>query len=349
MKKSIICLGLGSNQLKYIKYLKKKFKIIGIDRKLNPKAKKMISKYYRSSIYDYKSIKLISKKIKKEKINIESIIYRSSGPTILSANLLEKEFGIKRINAYLRDSIYSKSFFYKYLNRFNINALKSKKISQYYLSKGKNLVIKPDAPIKGKKNIFKINEVFSISKFNLCKKESHNNKVNISTFVNGIDISSFYLVNNNKKVINLISHIQEFNKFKNQKIFSDGSCVPPIYNKNKIIKTKEKIDKKIIKLYSGFYGVISISSKITNDSKILPYEINIGLSGDLFADKIFPYIYKKMSLYQIELDIALFKTNYNINFKKRNNSFNFRNKFIGFLNKKKYISKKYFLKQLNKI
>ena len=151
-------------------------------------------------------------------------------------------------------------------------------------------------------------------------------------------------------MINLISHIQEFNKFKNQKIFSGGSCVPPIYNKSITIKAKEKIDKKIIKLYSGFYGIISISSKIIKDSKILPYEINVGLSGDLFADKIFPYIYKKMSLYQIELDMALFKTRNNrINFKTRNNRINFRNKFIGFLNKKKYISKKHFLKQLNKI
>jgi len=341
MKKNIICLGLGLNQLKLIKHLKSKFNIIGIDKKLSLKAKKIISKYYYSSIYDYKKIKLISQKIKKKKIDIESVIYRSSGPTILSANLLEKEFGIKRINSALRDSIYSKSFFYEYLKKFNINALKSRRISQYYFSKGKDLVIKPDAPIKGKKNIFKINDISNISKFNLCKKESHNNRVNISKFYDGIDISSFYLVNNNKKMINLISHIQEFNRFKNQKIFSDGLCVPPIYNKNITIKTKEKIDKKIIKLYSGFYGIISVSSKIMKDSKILPYEINIGLSGDLFADKIFPYIYKKMSLYKIELDMVLFKT--------RNNRINFRNKFIGFFNKKKYLSKKHFLKQLNKI
>jgi hypothetical protein len=341
MKKNIICLGLGPNQLKLIKHLSNKYNIIGIDRKLSLEAKKIISIYYNSSIYDLKKIQIISKQIKDKKINIESIIYRSSGPVILAANFLEKSFGIKRINSSLRDCIYSKSFFYKYLKKFNINALKSKKILSYSKLNNKHGVIKPDASIKGKKNIFKITRNSFFSNFNLCKKESHNHTVNFSNFYDGVDISTFYLVNNNKKMIFLISHVQEFNKFNNKKIYSYGSCAPPVYNEKKIIKEKEKIDRKIIKLYSEFYGIISISSKITNSKNILPYEINIGLSGDKFADEIFPYIYKNRSLYQIELDMALFKT--------KKNTINPSGKFIGFFDEKKFFSKKYFLKQINKI
>ena len=56
-------------------------------------------------------------------------------------------------------------------------------------------VIKPDAPIFGKKNIYKIfkNENYS-KKFDLCKNESHNKKVNISNYYEGVDISSFYFL-----------------------------------------------------------------------------------------------------------------------------------------------------------
>mgnify|MGYP003309825044 CR=1 FL=1 len=39
--------------------------------------------------------------------------------------------------------------------------------------------------------------------------------------------------------------------------------------------------------------------------QIIPYDINIGLSGDGFADSIFPFIYKKKNLYELELDIIL--------------------------------------------
>ena len=52
---------------------------------------------------------------------------------------------------------------------------------------------------------------------------------------------------------------------------------------------------------------MSISSKITKTNKILPYEINIGLSGDKFADEIYPCIYENSSLYDFEISMALSK------------------------------------------
>ena len=240
MKRNIICLGLGPNQLKLIKHLDNEFNIIGIDRHLTFEAKKIISKYYVSSIYDLKKIKKISKKIKDQKIDIEYIIYRSSGPTILSANLIEREFNIKRISLALRDCIYSKSFFYQYLNKFKIEALKSKKILKYSEINIQNSVIKPDAPIIGKKNIFKIGKNSNLLNFNLCKKESHNNRVNLSQFYYGPDISTFYLVNKRLNKITLLSHIEEFNEFKKNRIHSYGSCVPPIYKDKLNIKKKRK-------------------------------------------------------------------------------------------------------------
>jgi len=96
-----------------------------------------------------------------------------------------------------------------------------------------------------------------------------------------------------------------------------------------------------IKLFANYYGIASISSKITKNRTVLPYEINIGLSGDKFADHIFPYIYKNRSLYKIELNMALFKTKINM--------VNQLNKFVGFIQKKRFLSKVNFLEKLNKI
>lgn len=343
MNRYFISLGLGNNQIKLLKKINKKYKIIGIDRKLSSEAKKIISIYYKSSIYDINKIRLISKNIKNKKIAIEAIIYRSSGPTIISAYYLEKKFHIKRISYYLQKSIYSKSFFSNFLKKNRIITLKSKNLitsikPQYNIS-----IIKPDAPIVGKKNIYKVSKDQNFkTKFQLCKKESHNKKVNISNYYDGVDISSFYLVDNKRNIINLIAHTQEYNYFINNKLKNIGISSPPIYDKKNIIFKKLMIDKQIIKKFDGYYGLISITSKITRiNDQILPYEVNIGLSGDRFADQIFPHLFKTKSLYEIEINLSLLKSKIKFVNKHIN--------FIGFLNKKKILSKSYFFNQINKL
>ena len=106
------------------------------------------------------------------------------------------------------------------------------------------------------------------------------------------------------------------------------------------LEKKEILDKSIINSFKDFYGIISISSKILKKKEIYPYEINIGLSGDKYADLIFPYNFNNRSLFKIELDICL----YNKKIKLINNR-----KFIGLLNKKKIISKKIFRNKLQNI
>lgn len=342
MKNYIICLGLGKNQIKLIKILNNKFHIIGIDRILKYNVKKFIHSYYKSSIYDIKGISKIIKIIKKKKIKIHSILYRSSGPSILSAELLEKKFNIKRIDKNLKNSIYSKSYLSNYLKRKKIQFMPSESTKIYSKISKKNFVLKPDAPIYGKKNIFFRKKKIAVLDFNKCLKESHNNKVNFSKYYEGKDISSFYLVNNLKKRIFLLSHIEEINYFKNSKLINFGICSPPLFNDKKFIKNKESIDKSIIKLFKNFHGIFSITSKILiKTEKILPYEVNIGLSGDKFADYIFPYIFNNKSLYKIETDMALFKT--------KKNTINQSKNFISFIGNKKILSKSFFIKKVNQV
>ena len=340
MKKFVICLGLGENQLNLIKNIDKNYSIIGIDVKCSEIAKKNINSFYKGSLYKLDNIKKIANQIKSKNYYISFILYRSSGPSILAANYLETFFNIKRINKSLSQSIYSKSYFYKYLKSKKLSGLKSISLNRFNKNqKLKDLVIKPDAPIYGKKNVYLLDQKKDIFYFRKCKKESHNDDVNLSIFCEGDDISSFYLVNNNLNIIKLISHTQEFNLFNKNIIQSVGVCSPPIYKNIRILKKKEILDKLIVKTFKDFYGIISISSKITIKDMILPYEINIGLSGDKFADHIFPHNFKNRSLYEIELNMCLYKKITNLTH---------NNKFIGFLNNKKITSSDNFLKNIYK-
>jgi len=335
MKKYFICLGLGVNQLNLLKKINKEINIIAIDKDIKRNIR--ISKYYKTSIYNLESIKQICIELKEKNFNILGVVYRSSGPTIISAEFIEKFFSIKRIDKELMKCIYSKSYFSKYLKKNNIKNLFSKTIKKYP-NKNKNIcILKPDAPILGKANVYMIdNKNIYHDKFNLCKYESHNNKVNISKYYNGNDISSFYLVFN--KEIKLIANTQEFNYFLKNKISSIGICSPPFNISKKYLLKKNKDDKKIIKLFEHFYGIMSISSKITKTNKILPYEINIGLSGDKFADEIYPCIYENSSLYDFEINMALLK-------KKKKFSFSSK-KFAGILNGKFFKNKDKFKQNL---
>jgi hypothetical protein len=337
MKKFIICLGLGKNQLNLIKEVDKSFGIIGIDMKYPENAKKKIDIFFKGSLYRLDDIIKISQIIKK-KYNVTFILYRSSGPTILAAHYLEKYFNIKRINKSLSRSIYSKSYFFRYLKSIKLLGLKSSSIKK--LNKFENTVIKPDAPIYGKKNIYLLKKKKINSLFKKCQKESHNEKVNISNFYDGADISSFYLSEKGSKNINLISHTQEFNYFKQNTIRSFGICSPPLFKKKIILNKKELLDKSIIKTFKDFYGIISISSKILKNNIIYPYEINIGLSGDKFADLIFPFNFNNRSLYKIELDMCLYKRKIKIINNKR---------FIGLFNGKKITSNNSFEKKIDNI
>ena len=335
MKKYFICLGLGVNQLNLLKKISKEIDIIAIDKDIKKNIR--ISKYYKTSIYDLKSIKKICKELKKKNFNILGVVYRSSGPAILSAEFIEKFFSIKRIDKNLMKCIYSKSYFSKFLQKNNINNLFSKTIKKYPNEKNTKFVLKPDAPILGKANVYMIdNKDFYYDKFGFCKKESHNNQVNISKYYNGNDISSFYLVF--KKKIKLIANTQEFNIFLKNKISSLGICSPPINLSKKSLLLKNRSDKRIIKLFKHFYGIMSISSKITKTNKILPYEINIGLSGDKFADEIYPCIYENSSLYDFEISMALLQKEKKFTFDSK--------KFAGVLKGKFFENKEKFKQNL---
>ena len=85
--------------------------------------------------------------------------------------------------------LFKKSYFFKYLNLIKKPGLKS--LSFKKISDCSNKVIKPDAPIYGKKNIYLVKDEKKFF-FKKCQKESHNKKVNISNFYDGNDISSFY-------------------------------------------------------------------------------------------------------------------------------------------------------------
>ena len=67
--------------------------------------------------------------------------------------------------------IYSKSYFSKFLQKNNINNLFSKTIKKYPNEKNTKFVLKPDAPILGKANVYMIDiKIFILINLVFVKK-----------------------------------------------------------------------------------------------------------------------------------------------------------------------------------
>lgn len=330
---NLISLGIGKKQENYLRYLKNlKQNIFGIDKNINQYGKKFCKNVFKISIYpDNINIKKI-KKILKD-YNISNTIYRSSGPSILTLYKINKILKLKRVSLELSRCIYSKNYFNNFLKKNNLPYIQTINKKNFGTHSSK-FVLKPDSPIIGKNGVFLI-EKKNITKklLRISKKNSHNNKVFVTDYINGSDISIFLNVKKGKKKkVVILAIYEEIVALTRNKFVGKGIVYPAKRINNKLKKNFYNLSKKIINKFTDFHGIVSISFKLTNNGKIYPYEINLGLSGDGFADRLFPQISPKLSLYDIETN--------NIYFNRFLNPKIYRNKYVCYLNNKLTIGKK---------
>ena len=275
---------------------------------------------------------------------MDDIVCRSSGPSIISAYKAYKYFGLNRVSKNLASCVYSKFYLHKFLKKNKIPSIKSNVLKKINKKKYSGIwIIKPDSPIIGKKFVYRFqNQAINKKNFFATKNGSDNRMVNISQYVPGIDITAVcFIQKKNKKKI-LLSLINEWNFFDDNKIDLSntrsvvGISTPLVrLNKKTLLKIKEIINK-ILKLFPDYYGLFAVSLRV-NKSQIYVYEINLNIDAK-YSKVIFPNLYSQKSIYNLEIDNLMEK---NLG-KLKNRS----NNFIGILNK---ILIKDKIKYLNKI
>ena len=201
-------------------------------------------------------------------------------------------------------------------------------------------VIKPDAPLIGKKYVYSVNsnQINKIKKKFKNNKVSHNKKFNIQRELDGFDISIFFFKHYIKEKTRPLLFLQEFNKFsKSGKLNHLGTCSPPMHKISSKLNKKIQLSiKKMNFLFKDYYGCFSLSLKV-NKNDFYIYELNVGLLGDSICEVFFPHYYQN-DIYNIEI-FNKFKKQTIIK-KKKNN------KFIGIWKKKKILHKNTFLKNI---
>lgn len=204
----ILIFGAGETHIPLIKasYNKKNFNIV-LHNKKNHFAKKISDIFFKTSIYDTKNVVKVLKYLKKNKVKVDDIICRSTGPSILAAAEACKIFKINRVSKDLANCVYSKSFFAKQLKKNKLPHFQTKKVKKITNKIFKDKwVLKPDAPLVGKKYIYLLeNSKIPKDKFKIAKKVSHNSEVCMTKYIPGYDVNIiFFIEKKEKKLIYLI-------------------------------------------------------------------------------------------------------------------------------------------------
>ena len=118
-KNNFLCFGLNLHQEK-LAFSSKKYKnkniVIEYKKSLIKKNQHLIDALILGSVYKHRASINYFIKINKNYL-INDLIFRSSGPAILTAYKILKKCKIKRINKNLAFSVYSKNYFSKLLKK----------------------------------------------------------------------------------------------------------------------------------------------------------------------------------------------------------------------------------------
>ena len=300
MTKWIISIGTGKSQRQLISQAKHMgFKIIGIDR--DPDIN-LVDDNLKISTYSQQGI---IKELGDTILNreIAGVISRTSGPATLTAAKVSEFLKLPTATSIFAQSVLSKSHLAKTAIRKNIETLKIVNIGQELVwDEGLDLVIKPDQPILGKQNVYRVK---SLSQYRDASKkamnESFNKKCICQKFVAGREIGVMIAVSRGRFLWHFIFEeiVEELvgGKFQGIGVKGPASRLKP-YVKKSLLSSCLKFIENL-----KATGFLFFSFKVTEQNNIFLYEVNQGLSGDGIVDFLIPKIWPKVNFF--ELDVLL--------------------------------------------
>lgn len=300
MSNWVVVIGTGPSQEPLILNAKKLgFKVAGIDKTPNSN---IIDYPISISTYDYdkalnavKSLPFVS--------NIKGIIARVSGPANLTSAKISEYLNLPSPTLEIAKMSTSKSYLRKVAQDIGVSTIEgSNLINLPNWVEGSDFVIKPDQPVIGKKNVFRVtNRNDFIKAFELASNESLNNLVECQDYEDGTDIGLAIAVVNGNIIWSFLYEeiIDEV----------DGNFIG-IGVRGPLQKLDKRICKKIIdsatRIIESLHptGFIFFSYRLTPSNELKLYEINPGLCGDNIADKLFKKIWPATNFFELDIQLA---------------------------------------------
>ena len=289
-KGTLISIGAGKNQFKLICIaLELGYHVTAVDQNSTVQRKLNNLELLKCSTYD--SDKVVKKLKERFQNHLPTgLIYRTSGPAIRTTGLVAQAFKMSSPSLQSAQASFAKSQLFKDCNQTDVKTPFTQTFSDfpYFIEDWENWVIKPDAPIYGKKNVFlpsTTNE--AVKAFHAALFESANNLVNIQSYIKGTNVSAMAFCHKNRcRRIICFDEWVEVNH--ENRINGLGVTFPSIITSKKTnLKISYAIDK-LLKYWVSDNGIIFFTFRIDHRGIPWLYEVNLGLSGDAVAEKLLP-------------------------------------------------------------
>lgn len=307
---AVISIGAGLGQLPLIRAAKQLgYDVVAVDRSPSREALSLIEETIILSTYDADQV-IESVLELSARYDFSAVLARTSGPALLTASRMSESLKIPGIPKRFADAAVSKSELRMQADALNIATPKSVciSISQPFGEMTSDLsspwVVKPDIPLVGKENVYKVDDEISYQKaYENARAESYNDAVDVGSFVPGIDVGLMAIVHDGEIIHNLL--YDEFATFIDGKVKGHGVGGPSYFSNSKIESLCRGAAQRLISDWRYQYGFAFFSFRVTENGEALLYEVNPGLCGDAIADQLLPAIWPRFDPFVCDVDLQM--------------------------------------------
>ncbi len=308
-KHTIICLGAGDSQLPIIKSAKQLgLNVIAIDR--DPNAIGFGIADEKIIISTYNSNEVIEELFKFQNLySFNGLVARVSGPALYTAAKISETFDLPGLTHDLIPLATEKAALREFCEKNNFRMPKGRKFAKGQtneLDLSYPIIVKPDYPLIGKKNITIVYEPQNLAEIidSACDS-SANDLAEIEEYIEGIDVSVLFKLSNGKvEIISLWDELVGVDeKFQ---ICGLGVGIPSVVDNSMIRKKVEKLVSEFtIRLNKTIHSILILSLRITKDGNIFIIELHADLGGDLIAEILLPKSNPKFDFFKLAVEYSI--------------------------------------------
>jgi hypothetical protein len=304
MRDWVISIGTGFSQAPLIRVAKQSgYRILGIDRVPD---QNLVDDCLAISTYESDQV-LYALSNHPERQRIQAVLARTSGPAVQTAALVADRLGLPGFGAGFAVASVSKSALRDAATSVGVACINGQScdIPPNWID-GADWVIKPDQPLYGKRNVYRVRHEQELGPaFAAAAEESVNALVECQPYHPGRDLGLVLAMSAGEPKWHFI--FEEIVVERDGRFIGRGVAGPPQRIPLTIYEDMYNAAQRLGALW-GSTGFAFFSFRLPASGPAILYEVNPGLCGDGLADKLFPALWPEMDFFAQDLALMLGRT-----------------------------------------
>lgn len=293
----VISIGTGRSQAPLILAAKNAgYRVLGVDREPNFA---LVDDALTISTYEAPQIVAALAEYSRHR-RFKAVLARTSGPAIQSAALAADSLGLLGFGADFANASLSKAALREAAVMADVPSVGGRCVSSppAWIA-GADWVIKPDQPLYGKRNVYRVSSEEQMGPaFAAAADESVNGRVECQPYHQGRDLGLVLALSRGQVKWHFLYEelvSEQHGRFKGRGVAGPAELVNPgIYRDMR--ESAERLAD-----FWGSTGFAFFSFRLPASGPALLYEANPGLCGDGLADKLFPSLWSGMNFFELDL------------------------------------------------